>query len=454
MPGLNVFEIASELRRQKAKYHAKTISDGALYAGWLRGFDMLDLLPFYVWLEIPPLNFAGFSMSLTFDIPPIDVEPINVDFQVQLPELEELLQGILVDIQPIDLSELYEWLASVDDFVYANFPQPIADQIIGSRLRKGVYGETPYSQSYYDPVAVREFLRSTFLRLAKERRTVKQLRDDMASIAERLNLVETLPRLVFNRIMLTTMAQEQTMILGYGVLGVSRLAPRGSDLAKVTIVDYDLEAVEAKFTTLDHLQYGMILGLTPLGTGYLLPRESVYKREEKQLQQLHATEAGPQMVDMVAYKARRILRTYSHTPLAFANYSRPDERLDYLRSERADQWMILQALRYHVESLVDNILAGEDNPVRIRMYKSAALQLIAARAKRHRWGYRGYQAMSEDEFRDHWLQHWSSMGLDPAKLTIIYQALQPVIDELRWWKWKQGARLRRTRYRLALLSKT
>ncbi len=447
---LDVSKLVTELRRQKAKYHAKTTSTSGIYVNWLRGFDVYDLMPYYVWLYIPEFNYTSLSISLLFGIPPLETEPVNLDFEIELPSLEELLQGILVDISPMDLSKIFEWLKSLEDYILANFVEEAAESMLKTRLHKGVYGQSYYGQAYYDPPAVREFIRSTMLRLWLERRTLKQLRDDVASAASSLGIADFMARYMYDRISLVLNSQTETMVLGYGVLGRSRLGRRGSELAVVPYVDYDGNYREVHLNTLDHVQYGFILGMTPLGFGYLLPKDTVYKKEKTTSPTGYETEAGPPVTKLIDYKARRILSTFTQSAFAFGNYSRWDEQRSYLRSERADQWMELQLLRYHVERMVEPIiLKYETNPVKIRMYKSAALQLVSAKAKRHRWGYKGYEAMTEEEFYQWWLQHWQAQGLNSVVLNEIYTRIKDILPRLRWEKWLKGQRLKETRYRLA-----
>jgi len=51
------------------------------------------------------------------------------------------------------------------------------------------------------------------------------------------------------------------------------------------------EILDVKFRTLDHLQLGFILGVTPLGYGLLLPRESIY--------QLPGGKENPPIIDVI-----------------------------------------------------------------------------------------------------------------------------------------------------------
>jgi len=451
---LDLSKLIRDLRRQKQKYHAKVLSTDGIQTNWMRMIQTSDLYPEYVWLIIPEFDFTALAMSLLFDIPPIDFENLDLNFQVELPDLTKLLQGILVDIQKIDLSELYSWLRSVEDMIERNVSEEWRESMLGSRIRKGVYGETRYARSYYDPPAVREFLRSTFQRFFLERKTYGQIISDYRASARSLNISDSLVSTVFNRISMITMAQTQAMILGYGVLGYSRLAERGSPLARIRFMSIDGYIVESLVNALDHLQCGFILGVTPLGYGYLLPREGAYAKEKTTITNPFGgsttTLAGPEAIHMVENRVRRILRQYTWNALSLANYNKPIEQSSYRYSERADQWFALQELRYLIERIVDPIIRSrESNPFKIRMYKSAVLQLISAKAKRHKWGYKGFEAMSDEEFRSWWVDHWSSQGLNSRLLEEIYDRIKRWIQDWRLLKIRLGSRLRERRYNLA-----
>jgi len=126
-------KLVKELRRQKQKYHAKVLSTEGIQTNWMRMLQTSDLYPEYVWLILPEFDFTALAMSLLFDIPPIDFENLNLNFDVQLPDLGKLLQGILVDIQKLDLSKLYEWLKDVEEMIKENMADTTTHTMIRQR---------------------------------------------------------------------------------------------------------------------------------------------------------------------------------------------------------------------------------------------------------------------------------------------------------------------------------
>lgn len=447
--GLDFTRLARELRRMKQKYHAKVLSSDALYINWLRALDTEGLLPWYVWLMIPEFTYAGLAFSILFDIDPSEIIPANWDFDVELPDLDELLQGILAEINKLDWSEIYEMLKNLEEYIRQNFEDQYADQILEHRNRKARYSYTKFNQSYYDPPVIREALRATFFKLWNERYTLEQIKRDIDAMAESLKISPGAAQLIFNKISQVFYAQPSAMILGYGVLGRSFLGEpvgeAGERLAKLRMVTHELELAEWGGKTLDHAQMGLVLGLVPLGYGFLLPPESVMKKPILPEKYLPLTQ-------YVYERGSKNIHKMSWNPFTFGNYNRPEEQQDYRKSERADQYMSLQLIRYQVERIVDPLIRQhESNPVKIRMYKNAALQLLSLPAKRHRWGYEAFRAMTEDELVDWWIRHWEAQGLSRDVLKSIYERLKRWLPEWRVYKTWLGRRVRETRYRLARL---
>jgi len=447
---LDFDKLIKSLRQQKAKYHSKVLSEDAIEVNLFRAIDIEAHAVEWAWQMIPQYNYATFGLAIIFDIPPIELEPMNVEFKVELPSWNELLQGILIKTERFDLSEEYPWLKETPSTIFENYKPEYAYLMAQKKAVKGVYDQTPYDISYYDPTAVRDFLRSTFQKLYLERKTFDMLAKDIKDIADKVQLNLDVARTVFSRIASTVNAQRQSFILGYSVLGLSFLSRRGSEEAKVLFTDLDGKDREIGFKHIDHLQLGFYLGLTTLGYGYLVPREVIHKMPKKMLPTGFSVFGAPSFVDVVLRKVLRFRDTFAYNAFSFANYNKWEEQRSYHLSERADQWFRLQLLRYHLENIALGIARRyEDNPVKLRMYKSAVLQLLGYPAKRHKWGYKVYSSMSDEEFKSWWLEHWKKQGLNEAVLLEIYERIKEWIKTWRIRKLEEGIRVRERRYQLA-----
>jgi len=457
---LDLASLIKSIRQQKQKYHAKVLSQDAIYVGWLRTLDLEDLFSEDLWQIVLQFNLGAIGISINFDFPPIDVQPIDISFDVELPTVEEFLQGILLVITIHDLLKDYPWLGSLEDYITTNIEEPYSLEMLKSMCKKGYYGYSRYLRAYYDPVLVRDFLRSFLIRLWAGRETLLTLKRDYEILADILGINKWVIRSIFDRLSLFNKAQYDTFILGYGVLGLSRLGkPLGDPVpapSEVIFRNYDLQYTRAGITTLDHVQFGFILGMTPLGYGFLCPPRSIYKKPPVKLPspypEFAVHKGSPPVREFVERKVLRTLFQFRYLPLAFANYNTSEEQMDYHKSERTDQWASLQMLRYAIEKLVDPVIRQyESNPVKIRAYKSAALHLINLKAKRHVWGFEAFYKMSENQLKEYWIRHWVQQGLKPEVLEAIYERVKLWLKPLRIEKLKLGLRVKQSRFSLARL---
>jgi hypothetical protein len=430
---------------KKQKYFEKTLSQSAIYAIYLRHLDTAPLFAENIWLQIPIFDLSALGLGLLYNILPIEFLPFPIDFQYQSPTAEETLQGIWANFVPVEFARMYIWMTDYREYILENMKEEYQFDMIMESPKKAVYGETLYTKGIYDPPVQREFLRSTFMRLRLLRKPDISYRDMLQDLAEYLRMAEVTDEHVWNRLMLIYAAQTQAFVLGLSPLGIGRLSRRDGDMAVVTIMDARGNIVDVKFRTLDHNQIGFILGLTPLGYGYLLPRdESIYKMPDGK--------KNPQIIDIVKKKIRGMRDRYVLTTFAYTNYHPAQEMSDYHKSLKTAQYDSLQTYRSMIEDWVERqIPPDEANPARIRHYQNAVLQLISWRAKRHRWGWEGWKAMTEDEFRDWWLGYWKQQGLNESVLRNLYEGIEPWLRKLREGKLELGERVKRLRRTLARL---
>jgi len=443
-----------ELASWKARYFDKVLSYNAEYVNWLRSLDTGRYFMDYAWSLVFQFNTAVLSFTISFDLPPIDLEPFNLDFKVELPDWSKLLQGILIDIQRLRFDVEWPWTISVEDFLEANIEEPFIKPIEETRPKKAIYGQSRYDESIYDPPAIREFIRSTLAKIYQRRVTMTTVLEEVKNLRDTLNLNPHVAHHLFTHLDMIVRAQTESFILGYSVLGKSKLARRASDEALFPFIDLEGRPYEAKAMNLAHLQHGFILGISCLGLGVLMPRQDIYTKPTKPSPTGYIVPSSPPFIELMLRKVLRLRDTYTLTTYALANYQRPEERQAFYRSQRADIYHSLMALRRHIEDLVASILRGRDVDLfKARMYKMAAQQLIGHPAKRHMWGFKAYQAMSEEELKEWWIKHWTAQGLDPSILEEIYRIVSRFAIAVRRSKLALGERLRRERYGMAVLAR-
>jgi len=431
---------------QKQKYFNKTLSDNAIYLNTTRTIDVAPLFASNVWLDVTGMDTAVIGLGLLNVITPAELQPLTIAFDYRSPTFEEMMQGIWVVFERLDFSKLYAFMTDLNAYVIANFKEQFQPQVIQKIYPKAIYGVTPYGRGFYDPVVAREFLRSTFYRLRLLRKTDKSYLDTMDNASQKAGIISIAKDHIFNREFLIASAQEYAFVLGLAVLGRSRLTNTQNGWGIVPIKRSDGKILDVKFRTLDHLQLGFILGVTPLGYGILLPKESIY--------QLPEGKENPPIIDIITNKARKISRSIGLTAFGYANYNKPEEMTDYHKSERTAQYDQLMVDRRFIEDWVEKHIPPEEaNPIRVRQYKNAVLQLISWKSKHHSWGYNGWEAMTEDQFKAWWIDNWKQQSLNETTLNNLYEGIKKWLPMLRERKLDLGKKVKETRQRLALLQR-
>ncbi|RLC63535.1 MAG: hypothetical protein DRI48_08360 [Chloroflexi bacterium] len=427
----------------KAKYHQKTVSDSAITNTYIRLLDGEPLFAEYVWMQLSVFDLSELGLGLLYNILPVDFEPYSIDYTFETPTVDETLQGIWAKFKPVDFSKLYTWMTDFREYIIENFKEEFQPDLLLMTAEKAIYGVTPYARGIYDPVLAREFVRATFHKLRLLRTPDTSWKSMLQQIADFLEMIGVTDDNVFNRIMMLFSAQTQSFVLGLGILGRSRLSEMEGDYAKVPFLDAQGYIHDLKFRTLDHLQLGFILGVTPLGYGLLLPKNSIYK--------LVNEKENPPIIKVLTEKISGIIQRLTMSTWAYSNYNRPEEMLDYHKSEKANQYDLLQAQRRFIENWVyARIPPDEANPVRIRQYQNAVLQCVCWRAKRHRWGFKSWESMTEDQFKEWWLNYWESQGLSRETLNNLYGGMSLWLESVRKSKLNLGKKVQQVRKRLAL----
>jgi hypothetical protein len=434
----------SEQYLQKQKYHSKTLSEDAIYTIYLRTLDIQPIFAEYAWLLISAFDLTELGIGLLYHILPIEFQPYVIDFTYELPTPSEILQGIWIKFEEVDLAKLYEWLTDFQKYIIENIKEEYQSDLIKGILQKAIYGITPYDRGYYDPIIPREFIRSTFYKLRLIRTPDISWLKMMDQIAEYLEMTGVTDEHIFNRLMSILSAQTQAFVLGLSVLGRSKLTETDGEWGVVPVKTAKGEIYDLHFRTLDQLQMGFILGVTPLGYGILLPKECIYKLPEGK--------KNPPIIQVMLKKIKGIINRLPLTTFSYSNYNKPEEMLNYHKSEKTNQYDLLMTQRRIIEEWVKKQIPPEEaNPVRIRQYQNAVLQAISWRAKRHKWGYDSWKYMTEEQFKEWWKLHWKGQNLNETVLDKLYSGMEVWLKRIREEKVSLGEKVKKTRIQLSQL---
>ena len=385
--------------------------------------------------------------SFLLGIPLGDVEPWNLVWDVELPTPDEFAKGVLIKLEKISIddiiAELYpqfedimiKSVYSVVHMMEAFMESPFAEAMKPSTTEKGYYDVSRYGYAYYDPQAVREFFRSTLFAFLKKRGDVRTARDRVRAIAENLNVNPELARNLFNRLMAIFSVKEQALTWDFGWWDLSLWAKEGSG-GRVTYVNYDLQQVEVEYEDLIDFQACGYWDEYPWDYFYWCDVIHPYKL------------TPPTIVMLVDAVLHNYLVRIPTTAFALANYQTYEERTEWTASERLETFALPVSQRMFLERLVHNTVSnilGSVDPVTMRLYKSAVLQLFAVMSSPHRWGLGALRAMSEEELKRWWIDKWSSSGLDRNVLEKLYTAVKTHLRTFSSLRFRERIRFLRKR---------
>lgn len=427
----------------KKKYYEKILSREGIYTTWLRSISISGLFGEIVWLNIPLFDLTQLGMGLLLSILPYEFKPYALDYKYYLASIEEILQGIYVRFEPFIYEIEYPWMTNLEEFVKMVFKPEYSVFMVKLMQRKAKYGLAKFTGYFYDPPLARKYFLEVFHRLRLLRTPDTSWMQIMEEFGDLAQIDPTLIREIAGRLMLLRSAQLNSFLLGVSCLGKSKITRKENGYAVIPYVTMDGRTVNIKYNRLEQLQIGFILDVTPLCWGCLLPRESIYRQEEGK--------KDPVIIQVTARKCRGVKDRLPLTPWAYGGYNKPEEMVDIHKSDRTTQYDTLQSQRRTIENWVyTHIPIDRLNPVQIRQYQNAVLQLIGWKAKRHRWGFKPIKETPEEQFREWWIKHWSSQGLDENILRKLYSEAEVWLQPLRDLKTYIGEKIQKSRKKLTL----
>jgi hypothetical protein len=420
-----------EISQQKQKYHEKLLSTDGEWSTFMRSFQLWDFMIDISSLLIPEFYFATMSLGLLFDFDLFTIEPLNLEFTWRYPTVDEWLKGVGVVIE----KTIPPTVTNVETFVTENVKVEYQPAILETRLEKGYYGKTRYGYCYYDPLAVREFVRNAISLMIKKHPSWVQRKQAILSLASSLGVSEDLARYIHDRMSMVMSAHVEDFILDYGMLDVSYLCveeEHSPEYTTVPFVNLDGEVQELEVYNMTDLQYGFILDFSYLDVDYLCDDVDAYK------------DVAP-AIDVVDENLKKFRDRIMITAPAFSNYVRGDEAVDHSKCERTNIYGELLAMRYSIESEVDAFLKATSPQLPAferRKYISAVLQLWGHKGKRHEWGFKTFKYMNLDELKSWWVDYWSRQGLDPALLDRLFEMVKTWLPDVVDRKVELGRKLR------------
>lgn len=430
---------AWKIIEQKRKYWHKALSEDAMWSVLTQSYNIFDWLSTFSDMTLSDTLWSSLISAILLGIPLKEVVPWNLVWDIELPSIEEFLKGVLIKLEKISIEDLAPEFKELLEEIYRALEDIYAEALKSSLLEKGVYGQSRYGFSYYDPIAVREFFRSTLYAFMKKKYDIRSVKVKVEESANTLKIHPELVRTLFDRLSAISVIKEGALTWDYGWWDRSNWGEEGSE-GRVKYLNYDLQEQETPYEDLIDYHAGGFWDVAVWDYFYWLeeaPREvHPFRLEDYNIADL---------IEKVWLNFRSRISTIA---LALANYQTLKERTRWVESSRLETYALPVSQRMHLERLTESIVKSKEpniDALKLRLYKSAVLQLFGDITSMHRWGTEMFSTMSEDELKQWWIEKWVKTGLDRDVLETLYTAVKSHISTYSTLRHKERLRFLRRR---------
>ncbi|MGC9012410.1 hypothetical protein, partial [Thermogladius sp.] len=321
--------LAWQLLARKEKYWAKTLSDDALWDNTAGALGVFDWLRWFSDITLSDTIFSSLISLINFGIPPTEIEPWNVVYEVELPAPDEFVKGVLLKVKRGDVSACVPGPYDTRGFIDRTFTPPVAEVIKSSLLEKGYYGVSRYGQAYYDPQAVRDFLRTTVYFMFKAPVDLATAREKIASVADSLDIAPEIAEDLFNRLSLVTAVKEYAATFDYAWFDYSYFSNAEDDT--VVYVDYSLQPTEVEYVDLFDATSACFFDSSFFDYCFFTEPAQEYQ---------HPFRPDDVLLQIRDCVHNAFVRTLPSTGLLVGNYTLPEERARFTPSPRLEVYAL------------------------------------------------------------------------------------------------------------------
>lgn len=430
-----------ELDIEKRKEHAKTQSEDGSFLVWDRILDLGDLLNFdAIYLSLLEL-VLGLTYSTDFGLGLTDIDIFHLDWDIELPDLEDVLRGIYNLIESISLEDVFrefdqlfyneilppdfvlDWENTLRQFfkidLFPGLMYPNTE--FGPFLRTeyaiygiGVFGEDKYApdvivEQHYKPPTPKPLVK--FPKMASALAKKLYPSDAYTAVGVSRNLVEGIKQ----RIDFLDRVLENGMFLGYAILGYSKFAPKVVENGKVFAEIEVKEGVKLKFPNLDSVIWGFYLGVTPLDLG----RFAVTPEGE-------ITTAFRNKAPYFGYwRGLRQLARFRSPVSTTVFRGRYIEMIDPHSSRKARKFIQGRSIVQRVRNFIYNRLRNRvSSVIELNAYVNAGVEYVLFERIGHKKSKKWRQYLTKEEKKKYWLAKWKGYGLDEKILLDLATQLE------------------------------
>ena len=140
---------ARKVAEQKRKYWMKTQSDSAIDVMFDRMSDIYDYYAFWGDWVLSDTLFSSLVNLVLFDLTIPEIVPWTLAWEVELPDIDEFLAGVLIKLEPIDISIEFPELEQLDTSLDFILEPEYSSNIRETRGKKLIVGKTKYGAVSY-----------------------------------------------------------------------------------------------------------------------------------------------------------------------------------------------------------------------------------------------------------------------------------------------------------------
>jgi len=395
-----------------------------------------DILNFdSIWLQFMELNLA-LTMSANFGLGLTGFDIFQVDFNFELPSIEELLQGINIKVFEVDLESIFREFMNfefniefpVDEILdYFNtlkyfFKLDMFPGISGGYSPCCKYGEGRFGFcAYYDPTLTVRIPPTTATPGQNSLlQTVAQSSLNPQVLTQWTTLLgnENLARALLTKMDYTEQILENAFFLGLNMLGYSQFAPRSYQDGVEGVYMTFSDGTTLFISSVDTIFFGFILGKSLLGLDRFVPPGATA-----------FTSVGPRFA---YYRAMRQKARFQSRASALVWRRRWEEMQSVHRSRAilkyATHRFNIQMLRRKVKNMLRHHVT---NPFDLNKYVIATVDLVYRKRVGHKKAKEWKSKLTDEEFKEMWLDKWEAQGLNRNLLQQIYGEFITWVDVVR-----------------------
>ena len=417
-------ELLLQLEWAKRKWWAK---DQTLEALWIIGDRFLQIMDylwqwisFYILFQHWWLYYLTINFGFNFD----EFYQMKLEFKFELPDIEDILKGLLIKIIRTDINELFRefyfdyygielpvWFRLDRDTFIEYFTEKYAWDILKeSYIIPARYGITYYGNSVY----WKEDLSNAISGTLEKHGFYPYARYIADIFEESLDVISALLEELKVRLSILKSIFTEMTVCGCVICGVSKVPEEkiinGERYFVLRYTTPEGETVEAYIKTIDHALFGTICGISRCGYTRCLPPEQSF---------FH-----PNASEFIIYRVNEIMGRFLSNITGLSLSEGTIGAVEPFRATKTLDYGTKLQLRYMIDFVVRGFLSRYPlDPMTINAYVNFAVDYVFSRIRKHHHYEQWLRTLSQEEYEKFFIAKYKRMGLDETLLRQIIALL-------------------------------